>query len=56
MILQIYCALQGHVVSGIGARDRLIVGMVAEMLAMEMLLKVAASREYLWAISGRVRI
>ena len=53
MILQMHCALQGYVVSGIEARDRLTVGMVTEMLTMEVLLEVAASREYLQAISGR---
>ena len=53
MILQMHCALQGYVASGIETRDRLTVGMVAEMLTMEVLLEVAASREYLQAISGR---
>ena len=53
IILQMHCALQDHVASGIRARDRLTVGIVAEMLAMEVLLKVAASRECLQAISGR---
>ncbi|KAI4089535.1 MAG: hypothetical protein L6R37_008028, partial [Teloschistes peruensis] len=53
MTLQMHCAVQDHVAPGIGARDRLTVGMVAEMLAMKMLLEVAASRECLQAISGR---
>lgn len=36
-----------------GARDRLTVWVVAEMLALKMLFEVAATRESLLAISGR---
>ena len=46
-------ASQFDVAPGMGARDWLTVWMVAEMLAMEVLLEVAASRECLQAISGR---
>ncbi len=47
MILQIHYAFEDHVASGVGTRDRLTVWMVAEMLAMEVLLQVAARRERL---------
>ncbi len=47
MVLQMRCAVQYHVAPGMGARDWLTVGMVAEMLAMEVLLEVAASRKSL---------
>ena len=53
MILQKHCAVQDHVAPGMGARDWLTVWMVAEMLAMEVLFEVAASRESLQAIGGR---
>ena len=53
MILQMHCAVQDHIAPGMGARDWLTVWMVAEMLAMDVLLKVASSCESLLAISGR---
>ena len=45
MILQMHCAGQDHVALGVGTRDLLTVRMVAEMLAAEVLLEVAARRE-----------
>ena len=46
-------AVQDHVALGMGTHDWLTVRMVAKMLAMEVLLEVAASRESLQAITGR---
>ena len=53
MILQMHYAVQDHVAPGMGTRDWLTVRMVAKMLTMEVLLKVAASRESLQVITGR---
>ncbi len=53
MILQMHCAVQGSIAPGMGTYDRLTVRMVAEMLAMEVLFEVAATRESLQAISCR---
>lgn len=53
MVLQVHCAVQDHVAPGVWARDRLTVGMVAEVLAMEVLFEVAATCESLQAISYR---
>ena len=53
MILQILYAVQDHAAPGMGTHDKLTVRMVAKMLAMEVLLEVAASRESLQAITGR---
>ena len=47
MILQIHCAVQHHIAPGMGTRDWLTGRMVAEMLAVEVLLEVATSRECL---------
>lgn len=44
-------ASQGNVAPGIGIHDRLTIRMVAEMLAMEVLLKVAATSESPQAIN-----
>lgn len=52
MILQMHCAVQGHVAPGMRARYQLTVRMVAKMLAMEVLLEVAARRESLQPVSG----
>ena len=53
MVLQMHFARQCDVGPWMGARDWMIVKMVAEMLAMEVLLEVAGSRESLQAITGR---
>ncbi len=53
MVLQMHFAVQGNVAPGMGTYDRLTVRIVAEMLAMEVLLEVTARRESLQAISGR---
>lgn len=53
MILQIHCAVEDHVAPGVGARNRLTVRMMAEMLAMEILLEIAVTRESLQANSIR---
>ena len=53
MILQIHFTCKDNVALGMGTRDRLIVGMIAEMLAMEVLLEAAANRERLQAVTGR---
>ncbi len=47
MALQMYFVVQGHVAPGMGTHDRLTVQIVAEMLAMEVLFKVAATSESL---------
>lgn len=47
MILKIHFPCKGNVALGMGTRDRFIVGMMAEMLAVEVLLEVAATRERL---------
>ena len=47
MILQIHFTCKGNVAPGMGARDWLTLWMVAEMLAVEVLLKIATSRESL---------
>ena len=49
MILQIHDAFEDHVAPGMGARNRLTVWMMTEMLAMEMLLEITATRERLQA-------
>ena len=46
MILQIHFAFEDHVAPGVGARNRVTVR-ITEMLAMEMLLKIAATGERL---------
>ena len=51
MILQIHCAVEDHVAPGVGARNRLTVWMMAEMLAIEVLLEIAATPESLQANS-----
>ena len=53
MILQKHCTVQDHVAPRMGARDWLTIRMVAEMLAMEVLFEVAASRESFQAITDR---
>ena len=53
MILQVHCVVQGNVVTGMRIPNRLMVRMVAEVLAMEVLLKVAATSESLQAIRCR---
>ena len=53
MILQMYYAVQDHVAPGMGIHDWLTVRMMAKMLAMEVLLEVAASRESLQVITGK---
>ena len=47
MVLQMHLASQCAVAPGMEARDWLTVGMVAERLAMEVLLEVAVGRERL---------
>jgi len=53
MILQMHCAVQDHLAPEVGARDWLALFIVGEMLMIEVLLKVAATRESLQAINGR---
>ena len=53
MILQVHCVVQGNVATGMRTRNRLMVRIVAEVLAMEVLLKVAATSESLQAIRCR---
>ena len=53
MILQVHCAVQGNVATGMRTCNRLMVWMVAEVLAMEVLLEVAATSESLQAIRCR---
>jgi len=53
MALQMHFASQGNVAPGMGTHDRLTVRIVAEMLAMEVLLKVAATGESPQAINCR---
>lgn len=53
MILQMHYAVQDHVASRMGTHDWLTVRMVAKMLMMKVLLKIAASRESLQIITGR---
>ena len=53
MVLQMRFASQFDVAPGMGARGWLIFWMVAEMLAMEVLFEVAASRESLQAITDK---
>jgi len=48
-----HCDIQEDVVPKMGAHDRLPVRMVAEMLTVEVLFKVAATRESLQAIGSR---
>ena len=45
MILKIHFTCEGNVALRMGTRDRLIVGMMAEMFAMDVLLEIAASPE-----------
>jgi len=47
MILQVHFLCQGSFALGMGTCDGLMVRMVAEVLTMEMLLQVAATRESL---------
>ncbi len=53
MILQIHYAFEDYVAPGVGARNRLTVWMMTEMLAVEVLLEVAATRERLQSLSIR---
>ena len=53
MILQVHCAVQGSVATGMRTRNRLVVRMVAEVLALEVLLEIAATSESLQAIRCR---
>ena len=47
IILQVHCAVQGNVITGIQTRYRLIVWIVVEVLTIEVLLKVATTSESL---------
>lgn len=53
MILQVHYAVQGNVATGMRTGNRLMDRMVAEVLAMEVLLEVAATSESLQAIRCR---
>lgn len=53
MALQMHLAVQGGFASRMGARDRLAVRMVAEMLAVEVFFEVITTRESLQTISCR---
>ena len=43
MILEMHFAFKGDVAPGMGIRDRLIVGVITEMLAVKVLFEVAVS-------------
>ena len=53
MILQIYYAFEDYVAPRVGVRNRLTVWIITEMLAVEVLLEVAATRERLQSLSIR---
>ncbi len=53
IVLQIHFAVEGSVAPGIGVYDRLIIRMVAEILAIEVHFEVAATSESFQASSCR---